>query len=155
MDEQKLTYDSTDETQKHINKVKDYLYSAAEELKQRGDVHDASKLENPEKPYFDKLTPKLERLKYGTEEYAQSLKELEVALNHHYEHNSHHPQHYKDGINGMDLFDIVELFFDWKAATERTKDGDIYNSIEINKTRFDISEQLISIFKNTAKNLGY
>jgi hypothetical protein len=80
---------------------------------------------------------------------------LEVALNHHYANNSHHPQHYENGINGFDLFDLMEMFFDWKAATERTKDGNIYSSIEYNKTRFEISEQICQIFKNTAERLGW
>ncbi|MEN9446386.1 MAG: hypothetical protein RL728_898, partial [Bacteroidota bacterium] len=56
---------------------------------------------------------------------------------------------------GFDLFDLMEMFFDWKAATERTKDGNIYSSIEYNKTRFEISEQICQIFKNTAERLGW
>jgi hypothetical protein len=74
---------------------------------------------------------------------------LKPALDHHYANNSHHPQFYKNGIDGMNLLDLVEMFFDWKAATERTKDGDIRKSIEINSTRFNISPQLVSIFVNT------
>lgn len=58
-------------------------------------------------------------------------------------------------INGMDLFDLIELFFDWWAATERTKNGDIYKSIFINEERFKISPQIANIFKNTAEGLGY
>lgn len=42
------------------------------------------------------------------------------------------------------------MFFDWKAAGERHKDGNILKSIEINKDRFGMSEQLVDIFKNTA-----
>jgi len=49
----------------------------------------------------------------------------------------------------MDLFDVMEMFWDWCAATERTKDGDIRKSIEINKGRFEMSDQLASIFMNT------
>lgn len=76
---------------------------------------------------------------------------MEPALDHHYANNSHHPQHYENGVDGMDLFDIVEMFFDWKAAGERTKDGDIFKSININKERFGLSEQLVKIFENTAR----
>jgi hypothetical protein len=50
----------------------------------------------------------------------------------------------------MDLYDIIEMFLDWKAATERHADGDILKSIEINKGRFKMSEQLYEIFLNTA-----
>jgi hypothetical protein len=55
----------------------------------------------------------------------------------------------------MDLLDLVEMFFDWKAATERTKDGDIRKSVEINSTRFNLSPQLVNIFNNTITNYNW
>lgn len=148
-------YDSEADTLKHIKRVNELLGQAAIELIKRGNVHDNSKLKNPEKKLFDKWTPILKELTYGSKEYKDSLKELEVALNHHYENNSHHPEHYKNGVDGMDLYDILEMFFDWKAATERHTDGDIYKSIDINEKRFKMSKQLATIFRNTADNLGY
>ena len=51
----------------------------------------------------------------------------------------------------MTLMDLVEMFYDWKAATERTKDGDMEISIEINSERFDMREQLTKIFQNTLR----
>ncbi len=64
------------------------------------------------------------------------------------------PEDFRPGINGMDLFDVLEMFFDWKAAGER-HNGNIYDSIEKNKDRFQMSDQLVSIFQNTAKKLNY
>lgn len=52
-------------------------------------------------------------------------------------------------INGMNLFDLIEMFIDWCAACQRHADGDINKSIEINKDRFAMSPQLVQIFKNT------
>lgn len=83
------------------------------------------------------------------------LKELKVALDSHYAKKSHHPEHYENGVNGFDLFDLIEMFFDWKAAGERHADGNIYKSIEINKDRFKLSDQIVDIFSNTANRLGY
>ena len=148
-------YDSTKDTQEHIDKVKSYLEGACVELKKRGLVHDASKLKDPEKEYFDKYTPRLASLTYGTEEYKNQIQDLKPAIDHHYKVNSHHPQFYENGINGMNLFDIVEMFFDWKASGERGKDGNIYKSIDINAERFGISKQLKSILINTARYIGY
>jgi hypothetical protein len=51
----------------------------------------------------------------------------------------------------MDLIDLLEMFCDWKAASERHANGNIYKSIKINKQRFNISDQLEQIFINTAK----
>ena len=121
----------------------------------RANIHDNSKLRSPEKELFDEFTPKLKGCTYGSDEYKDYLRELKTALDHHYVNNSHHPEHYMGGVNGMTLFDIVEMFFDWKAATERHADGDIYKSIEVNKGRFGLSDQICEILTNTAKALGY
>jgi Family of unknown function (DUF5662) len=51
----------------------------------------------------------------------------------------------------MDLLDVIEMFCDWKAATMRHDDGDISKSIEINKNRFNYSDDIEQIFKNTVK----
>lgn len=150
-----MKYDSTQDTLKHIKRVNQLLTEAATELLRRAAVHDNSKLESPEKEYFDEFTPKLAVTTYGSDEYKEFLSQLKVGLDHHYRNNSHHPEHYEDGVNGMDLFDLIEMFLDWKAATERHNDGHIYSSININKKRFELSEQLVRILVNTADRLGW
>lgn len=142
-------YDSTIDTLKHIKRVNQLLNTAATELLVRAIVHDDTKLKSPEKELFDEYTPKLKELTYGSDEYKQCLKELGVALDHHYKYNSHHPEHYENGIDDMDLFDVLEMLLDWKAASERHADGDIHKSIMINKDRFKMSDQLVQIFQNT------
>lgn len=150
-----MSYDSTKDTLLHIKRVSQLLNEAAIEILRRANVHDQSKLSSPEKDFMDEFTPKLAGLTYGSDEYKRSLEELKAGLNHHYANNSHHPEHYPNGINGFDLFDLIEMFFDWKAATERHNDGNIYRSIEINKERFNYSDQLAEIFTNTAKRLKF
>ncbi len=49
----------------------------------------------------------------------------------------------------MTLMDLVEMFCDWWAATKRHDDGCIRRSIQINRKRFNIDEQLVKIFENT------
>ena len=147
-----MPYDSTEDTLKHIKRVSELLTNASIELINRANVHDDSKLQSPEKELFDEYTPKLTGCTYGSDEYYKYLVELKVALEHHYAHNSHHPEYHEKGIDGMDLFDLIEMFMDWKAASERHEDGDIMKSIEINKDRFNISNQICNIFKNTVNN---
>lgn len=142
-------YDSTSETLKHIRLVNKELTDFSIELIKRAQEHDESKLHDPEKELFDEMTPILETLEYGTENYKNALDKLKPALDHHYSNNSHHPQYYPNGIDEMTLYDIVEMFCDWKAAVKRTKGGDINKSIQINKDRFNINSQLIQIFQNT------
>lgn len=59
-----------------------------------------------------------------------------------------------DGINGMTLIDLIEMMCDWKAATLRHADGDIYKSLEINAERFKYSPQLKQILKNTIDEIN-
>mgnify|MGYP003380216305 CR=1 FL=1 len=146
-----MEYDSTAETLKHIKRVNELLLFAAKELMDRAIRHDASKLLSPEKECFDTITPKLKNSTYGSPDYKATMAEFRPAIDHHQKSNSHHPEFYENGINGFDLFDLVEMFFDWKAATERHADGDILKSIKINKERFGYSDQIAEILENTAR----
>lgn len=146
-----MSYDSKADTLEHIKYVNKHLIFFAQALLSRAIVHDNSKLESPEKEEFDRLTPKLKELTYGSPEYKESLKELGTALEHHYENNSHHPEHYPNGIEGMDLLDLVEMYCDWKAAVLRTQGGDMGKSIDFNEGRFNMAGQLADIFRNTAE----
>lgn len=148
-----MKYDSTKDTLLHIKRVNELLLQFTKEIIDRAIQHDNSKLQEPEKPLFDKMTPLLKGLTYGSDDYKKALDELKPALDHHYANNSHHPEHYKNGIDDFTLVDLVEMFIDWKAASERHDDGDIFRSIEINKNRFGISEQLCKILKNTAAKI--
>ncbi len=143
-----IEYDSEAETRKHIALVAAGLMDAATELLRRAKVHDASKLSKPEKMHFDKATPLLASLEFGTDEYKESLRDLGPALDHHYKHNTHHPQHYKDGVLGMDLYDLLEMIIDWEAAGKRTSGGDIQKSLNINVERFGIPAPLAQILQN-------
>lgn len=50
---------------------------------------------------------------------------------------------------------LINLMKDWKAATERHNTGDIYKSIEINKDRFKLDNQIVDIFNNTTIYLNW
>ena len=137
------------ETWKHINNVELFLSIFCGNLIERGKEHDRSKLERPEVEVFTIYTPKLKGTTYGSDEYKQYLKEMKVALDHHYKNNRHHPEHFENGINDMNLLDLIEMFCDWKAATLRHADGDMKESIKINAERFKLSGQLEQILMNT------
>jgi flavodoxin len=150
---EELNYDSSKDTLEHKKQVAKFLKAVAKELERRAETHDDSKLEDFEKKYFDKITPILKGLTYGSDEYKESLKEMQEGLDHHYKNNSHHPEHFKNSVNGMSLVDLIEMLFDWKASAMRHDDGDIMKSIEINKKRFKLSDQLVDILKNSIKNI--
>lgn len=145
-----MTYDSTQDTLKHIRTVQAFISEVTNELQKRMIYHDMSKMSDLEKNIFDEFTPKLKDSTYGSDEYKKFLSEMKVALDHHYKENKHHPEHFDKGIRGMNLIDLVEMLCDWYAASLRHDDGDIYKSIEINKNRFGYSDDLAEILKNTA-----
>ena len=120
------------ETQKHIDKVRKYIRFFTDKLTSRGENHDASKMESPEVELFAEHTERLAEIEYGSDEYKKELEELQPALEHHYAVNRHHPQHFPNGINDMNIIDIVELIADWKASSERYNNGNLLKSIELN-----------------------
>lgn len=175
-----MSYDSTADTLKHIRRVGKYLNDFAHALIERAIAHDASKLEPPEKELFDRVRPLLDKHRYGSAEYNAVVAEMGEGVKHHYAHNSHHPEHYqfwecevcgrvfhvetkqcnlcesvlikvRPNIGGMDLVDLVEMYCDWRAASERRGDVNFQESIRISAQRFGMSPQLLEIFMNTAQ----
>jgi hypothetical protein len=150
-----MTYDSRPDTYAHIKNVQKFLARYIEEIVWRINRHDESKLEEPEKSMYDEFTPKLRGMTYGSDEYKECLKAMGPALQHHYQYNEHHPEHYESGINGMNLLDILEMLADWKAAGMRHADGSMAQSLEVNRKRFNIDDQLFEVIKNTIEILRW
>lgn len=142
-------------TAAHIRRVGEIMVEMSNEINKRAIAHDESKWSKEEWPLFEKSTPRLASLTYNSAEYKEALADIKVALDHHYKVNSHHPEHFKDGINEMTLLDLVEMICDWKAATERHENGCISHSLEQNKERFKIEPQLLKILENTCKAKGW
>src|SRR5690349_5544563 len=91
-----MAYDSTQDTVEHIGKVQSRVQECANNLIVRAAHHDASKLEEPEKSGYDNLMKfkSSHDMVYGSPDYAEGLKILGPALDHHYQVNSHHPEHW-------------------------------------------------------------
>ena len=118
-------------------------------LNQRGLNHDASKSSLDELTGWLKYGSSLKGLTYGSGEYKAVLEFLRPTIELHYRANRHHPEHFKNGVDDMNLVDLVEMLCDWKAATLRHDDGNIRRSLELNANRFKMSPQLVKIFENT------
>lgn len=145
-----MTYDSRPETLLHSQRVGELMVQVAKEVLDRSTCHDRSKTLPPEVETFDEFTPKLKGSTYGTDEYKSFLVAMGEGLAHHYAHNRHHPEHFRNGVDDMTLADLVEMLADWKAATERHDTGDLAKSLLIQQERFGLSDQLVRILRNTA-----
>lgn len=138
------------ETFRHIERVRNLLNLVIVELLRRSELHDQSKMAEPEVSLFAELTPRLPGSTYEEGDYKENMARLKPALDHHYANNRHHPEHFKNGINDMNLIDLVEMLVDWKASSERQNNGNIRKSIELNANKFGISPQLARIMETTA-----
>ena len=160
-----MKYNSEAETRKHIAKVGEYLLGVIQRLTFRITIHDDSKLSEMEKPIFDAMTPKLAKCTYGSKQYKKYLEKMKPALDNHYNTHRHHPEHFMkedryilnltSAVGCMNLIDVIEMLCDWKAATLRHNNGDIYKSIDLNQKRFGYTNELREILINTAKYLDF
>lgn len=148
-------YDSTGDTLRHSLRVGALMGQAIKELVDRSVRHDLSKTEPPELEVFNRVTPRLQGLTYGTGEYRAALADMGEGLAHHYAANRHHPEHFADGVNNMTLVDLIEVLADWKAATERHATGSLADSLNVQRDRFGLNVQLLAILRNTAAYFGW
>jgi len=145
-------YDCTEDVNRHRALVRYWMTDFQNQLEARAKVHDDSKLKEPEKSTFDQWTPELKRVAFGTEEYKLAMAGMGEGLAHHYRVNTHHPEHYQNGISGMTLPDLVEMFCDWVAAAQdKSRTLDIAYCAE----RFGLPLELQMIFANTLREIDY
>lgn len=132
-----------------------YLAPIIQALVQRAVDHDDSKLKEGELPAYASAQEAFEVTPFGTPEY-QAIKDgIMPTIKKHYEKNSHHPEHYENGIAGMDLVDVIEMLCDWKSATKNHNVGsNMKKSIEFAIKKYNISTDLAAILYNTAIRFG-
>lgn len=118
-----------------------YISKICVALMLRAFRHDRSKFSKHEEPYFRKYATRLGKSKYGSKEYEGHKQTIKIALKHHYENNSHHPEFYKDGYAGMSMLDKLEMIADWKAANRRNKDADINKSLDYGQEKFKYTDK--------------
>lgn len=82
-------------------KMMDIDSNFATAIVKRGRLHDASKFEELE---FNSLW--------------KGERNFTIALLHHHSRNSHHPEHYRNGIYGMSELDIAEMVADCTARAQ-------------------------------------
>jgi len=79
----------------------------------KGMMHDASKLTHPELIPYIALTAKYANMPQNI----SSDKEIDNAVIHHYNVNSHHPEYHKK-LDDMTTEDIIEMVADWASMSQ-------------------------------------
>ena len=147
---------SIEKTLRHIRRVNELLGQCAVEFIQRGARHDSSKFSEAELEPLKEIDALIERegqAPFGSDEYERRRQMLKPMLDHHYARNSHHPEHYENGVNGMDLFDVLEMVCDWKAASERGEESSI--NLKAACDRFGIDAQMQEVITNHCLRQGW
>jgi hypothetical protein len=152
------------------------LVSAA--LERRAVVHDLSKLKTDEFAGFSRINAIAREHRFGSPEYAESMKQERATIDLHFSRNSHHPERPKlmgelaEGERGlpddatywsahtaatMTFLDVIEMVCDWWAARKGYDDPRPWaESVELNLTAKSrhLSEQQLWLAREVATFLG-
>lgn len=131
-----------------------YILKACKSLLKRAAIHDMSKYSREEASYYEQYFFELLNVSYGSKEYNELQKRIKPAKIHHFQKNTHHPEHWQNGISDMTPLDLIEMLCDWKASTMGHKDGSFDKSLVINGDRYAMPEMLKSGLESNAKEMG-
>lgn len=140
---------------RHISEVAENLAVMRADLERRGLGHDRSKLEELEFCAFTKTRPQFKRANYMSKEYQECIDAIKPAIDHHYRNNRHHTGFHKGGFADMNLLDILEMLADWKAASRRSPDLSLKDSLPKAFERYGIPENMQRHIRATLDYLGW
>ena len=121
------------DTINHIRLVQKFMAEIISRLEKRLLLHDDSKLNEPELSGYDGLSDAPKGLEYGSTEYRAA---------------------FQNGINDMDLIQIIEMLADWKAASTRNSDT-LKTTLDKTLERFGVNDQLALIIRTIADTLWW
>ncbi len=151
----KTEFEVLTDTLMHISEVAENLAEMRADLEKRGIAHDRSKLTEEEFDAFVSTRPDFKKANYGSPEYKACTERIKPAIKHHYSVNRHHTGNHRNGFNGMNLLDILEMLADWKAASRRSPDLSFKDSLPKAFERYKIPENMQKHIVATLKYLGW
>lgn len=134
----------------HKRRVAGYMQSIANDLFRRAAVHDNSKFSPEEFESYDQAFPNFKKYAFGTEEMQAVYDSIRPALQHHFQANDHHVEHFEHGIDDMSLVQLIEMLCDWLAASERSKVAFV-DGLAVNKKKYFIDDQTYDVLINTVQ----
>lgn len=143
---------------KHCSLVKQSLMKITQNLNERAEVHDRSKMDDDEFEgfcWFNRMNPDLE---YGSNEYKEAFESIkphtEKAIKKHQSRNSHHPEYHGDDVKSMGWLDIIEMVCDWHAASQTySNTGSFQKSVALCKKKYNFSTEQLWLIDEVAKFL--
>ncbi len=141
-------------TMRHIRTIQGYMTLIGTEWVERTRRHDESKLDDIELYGYVGIAEATKGLTAGSQEYLDALEPYKTVIRRHYILNDHHPEHFANRVNGMNLIQVLEMVCDWIAAST-DREMHPMQSIDTQCTRFNIDAQLKQIIINTMDKLGF
>ncbi len=137
----------------HQQKVGAVMLKVINELIHRALTHDASKFTTQQ--LRDNLVTLPDKWKiqeaghgYHSPEQGEHRKRFAQEIHRHRSAHPHHPEHFGNDVNKMNLIDLMEMLCDWYVASP-----DIDQSIHENSRDYKIDPHISQILKNTARKL--
>jgi Family of unknown function (DUF5662) len=90
----------------------DWINVVISDLFHRAAVHDNSKFSHEEFELYGLAFPVLQLYAYGTPKFQETLDDIKPAVEHHYQVNDHHVEHFSNGIAGMHAIQQIEMCCD-------------------------------------------
>ena len=130
----------------HTRSVRQSIAKVVSELIRRSAIHDDKKLRDEEVDRRIERRRAINHLKYGSPEREEADRPFQGLQHGHYCQYRHHPQHFENGIDDMNLVDVIEMVCDWAAY------GNLDKSLKHNQKTYCVSPQLMKLIKNTIKD---
>ena len=139
----------TDETKalvtimRHREIVAGALVLLADQLRERGRVHDRSKLVEDELAGYVRINAVAREHPYGSPEYKESMRSEmgpDGCITKHFARNSHHPEYHDEALH-MGWLDIIEMVIDWYAASQTYGTNTFADSVKVQRNRFAFTEE--------------
>jgi len=80
---------------------------------------------------------------------------LDAAIEHHHANNRHHTAFHKNEFSGMNLFDILEMLADWKAASRRSPNLSFADSLPKAFEKYSVPKNMQKHIMETLKYLKW
>ncbi len=134
---------------RHIMTVQGLLRRVARQLLDRADGHDLSKLAPDELGGMIEIDAIAGRYGLNSPEYMAALSGEAIQL--HQSRHSHHPEYHPNGIEDMDIFDLIEMVCDWKAANQLRGHPEWGKSVDMMAERLSLSPEYVLLINLIAK----
>jgi len=100
---------------RHVAFVKLALRSLSQEIENRAEIHDMSKLLDDEFAGFARINKNARVHKFGSPEYEQGMRQERDIIDLHFSRNRHHAECH-DAPEFMTFLDVIEMVCDWWGA---------------------------------------